>query len=221
MKHSLARGLSALIVTLIAAMSLAFWADSASAHSALVSAAPAADATVTTPLTEVRLIFNEEPNSRVPNNTAIQVTGPNGDRVDSGEFEFDPTQKSISVSLSPTMNGLHKVVWQVVSVDGHAISGTYSFTYAAVPAPAATSTASPAPLVPTVPEVSSASDDTNNGNIPLAIALVVGITLIPIAGATILIIAWRRQRQRSGATAAAEGSPPTDDPSHHTSPDEE
>lgn len=190
--------------------------DGADAHSALVSASPAANSIVTTAITNVTLVFNEEPNSSFPASTAIQVTEPGGKRIDTTKIEFDPTQKSVSVAVSPATNGIDQVVWQVLSVDGHSISGTYSFTYAAIPTPSASSTTQLIPPATTVPEPAHADGQSNESNLPLVVGLVTSMIVIMLAGAVTLLITWRRRRPRNALSQV----PPSIDPSANDNPKE-
>lgn len=97
-------------------------APSASAHDRLLRSTPADGATVSAPDT-VGLTFNAE---IVPAGSRIQVTGPDGQQVTSGEVSIDGVSATQAVDISAP--GRYAVTWRVTSSDGHPISGNFAFT---------------------------------------------------------------------------------------------
>lgn len=96
-------------------------ASPASAHAALVSTDPADGSTVRTAPTTVTLTFNE-----VVGQSAVVVTAPDGSRVSGKASSLDRT---VSVDLEGAgQRGRYRVVYRVVSADGHPVSGSLGFT---------------------------------------------------------------------------------------------
>ena len=104
---------------------LSFGAPGASAHSALVSSVPSADATVVDFPMEVVLNFNEElmiVGNQNPNK--VEVFDDQGALVSGGTVVKGA---SIAAPVGITGNGLFSVKYRVVSNDGHVVEGSYSF----------------------------------------------------------------------------------------------
>ncbi|WP_291046731.1 copper resistance CopC family protein [Herbiconiux sp.] len=119
-------------------------AGSASAHDYLVSTSPAADSTVTEPLTQVVLGFNEPPLTDFASAIAIEVRDAAGANIVTDPVSI--VDSTLTVSVAPTAQGAYTVLWQTVSSDGHPVSGEYGFTYAGpVAAPAPTTAPATAP----------------------------------------------------------------------------
>jgi methionine-rich copper-binding protein CopC len=95
------------------------------AHSALTATTPAASATVTEPLDEVTLTFNEHPHQRF---SVVVVRGPGGvSYSDGGVRVVDAT---VHQAVHPLKSGRYTVGWRVVSADDHPVQGEFSFTVA-------------------------------------------------------------------------------------------
>jgi copper resistance protein C len=111
---------------LTAALVLAL-AGTAAAHSLLLESVPAADATLTTPPRELMLRFNnriEKSLSRVRLRDAGGADHPLVLTVDAA-----PADRLIA-SLPALAPGRWRVEWQVLSTDGHVVSGRFEFTLA-------------------------------------------------------------------------------------------
>lgn len=191
-------------------------AGSASAHDSLVASDPASGSTVTLDPGTVSLTFNEPllALGGETNGFAIVVTAPDGRFQESGCITVADTVASTTVALGAA--GTYTVVWQVVSSDGHATSGTYTFTYSpaadalinpgmdaapacgepwagalvtAVGTPAPIAVATPAATIGTaVPVVPT---EGNTPNVPLIAAISIGSVLALVAG---LVVILRRIR---------------------------
>ena len=75
---------------------------------------------------EVSLWFSERLEAAF---SSVEVVDAAGKRVDKGDQRIsDDDPKRLTISLMPLGPGVYKVVWQVLSVDAHRISGEYSFT---------------------------------------------------------------------------------------------
>lgn len=99
---------------------------SAFAHAYVVSSDPAANVILDTSPAEFVIDFNEPLEEGFHE---IAIIGPNGDNVADGKAEIDPNKPSrLSVAMQPDLpEGLYTAKWNVVSGDGHAISGTIPF----------------------------------------------------------------------------------------------
>jgi methionine-rich copper-binding protein CopC len=100
----------------------------AEAHAALQRAEPRAGSTVRTAPARVRLWFTER---LEPAFSSVRVVNESGQRVDKEDGEVDPAApKQLRVSLSPLPPGTYKVIWRVLSVDGHVTEGSFTFRVA-------------------------------------------------------------------------------------------
>jgi MYXO-CTERM domain-containing protein len=118
----------------------------ASAHDGLTSSTPAAGATVAT-ADAVALAFSDVVLSLGQDqpSTAVQVSR-GGRYYETACPAIAGRNVSTPVALGPA--GQYRVVWQVVSADGHPSSGSYTFTYApAAGTAAASGSAKPAFVV--------------------------------------------------------------------------
>lgn len=96
------------------------------AHAYVVASNPAANETLDTSPEMIVIDFNEPIEAGFHK---LEVIGPNGDDVTEGEAAIDPQKPSrLTVSLQSDLpEGLYTAKWNVVSGDGHAISGTIPF----------------------------------------------------------------------------------------------
>src|SRR5258707_2660989 len=100
---------------IIAGGATAIYAVVAHSHAFLDHARPAVGSAVGEPPTLVQLWFTER---LEPAFSTIRVQTPSGERVDRGETEVGPDDRTqLSVALKPLLPGRYKVVWRVVSVD--------------------------------------------------------------------------------------------------------
>lgn len=164
------------------------------AHSVLVSSNPADGATVKAVPTQVTLTFNEDIDPKL---LQVVLTGPDAKPVGG-----TPTATGATVTTPVTRqagNGTYKVVFRVVSADGHPISDALSFVVAA-PAATPTSTspttstpaATPATTTPTTSTTSASDERTKSsaGWVTPVVTIVVALGLLA-AGAAAL----RRRRR--------------------------
>jgi methionine-rich copper-binding protein CopC len=201
----------ALAGTLLAAFLILFAPLSASAHDALISSSPEADATVDTLPAEITLTFSAELIAG-EGATEVVVTDASGASVIDG-----PATTEGAVVTQPLLTeaaaGSYHVVWKVVSSDGHPTSGEYFFTVSngspatAAPSPEPTATATPAAPTTEPTETSSpaaTSDDSSASNGGIWVLVIVGALVILAAVITTVVLARRGRRN----------APPTDsDPS--------
>jgi methionine-rich copper-binding protein CopC len=190
----------------------------ASAHDYLVQTSPARGATQTDPLNQVKLTFNDRVLDLGGDGSSaiLRVTDASGKHFETG----CPTILDATVSAPTALGaaGAYTVDWQVVSADGHTVSGSYGFTYhpaagtAAAPGsstPGCTNTksdsgaAAPAPTsgVSTAVPTKAASGD----NLGLVIGIAIGIVTLALIGVVILLLTRRRpsatEDSRSGTPA--------------------
>jgi copper transport protein len=104
----------------------------ASAHAELVTSEPAADAVLARPPERVRLSFSEPIE---PDFFTLEVYAANQTRVDRNDARVPPDNvASLEVTLSDLRPGAYTVVWRVLSIDGHVVRGTFSFSVGTLPA---------------------------------------------------------------------------------------
>ena len=102
-------------------------AGPATAHSLLLESVPAAGATLTAPPTQLTLRFNnriEKALSRVRLLDARGAAHPLAVAVDGG-----PPDR-LTAAVPPLEPGPWRVEWQVLSADGHVVSGRFQFRLA-------------------------------------------------------------------------------------------
>jgi methionine-rich copper-binding protein CopC len=129
-----------------------------SGHAEVETASPPVGGNVTALPASMVLTFTEEVR---PGAVSVQVTGPDGSRVDAGDAAVDltdPERITVRVSLFAGGPGEYLVHWETISnADGDSASGDYTFTVNAREA------ASPSVSVTT-------PDATESGPVPTATA---------------------------------------------------
>lgn len=103
---------------------LAGGAGPAGAHATLVGTVPAADGELDAVPDAVELQF-DEPVETVDD--AVQVYGPDGDRVDLGTVESDDGGATLRAPIEADAQGTYTVAWRVTSEDSHTLSGSFVF----------------------------------------------------------------------------------------------
>ena len=158
------------------------------AHNALAEATPAAGAAVPAGPPKVSLRFLQRLN---PEFTTIVVSDDAKRRVPTSEPVIDGATGTVTFDEAPA-NGGYTVGYRVVSVDGHAVQGSYRFTVADPAKPAAVPTAAASSAVPAAVTASSTSGAIGG---PTLIGLAgVGVVLAGFAGTRWL--RWRREHRR-------------------------
>lgn len=133
-----------LMLSLAAAASLASAPAVTLAHAELVSSSPAAGAQLDDPPREVTLTFDGE---LLPDGSGLVVTRAGAGEVGAGSLDLDVADRNvIAGEVTITEQGVYVVAWMAASVDGHAVSGEFSFRYGAPEG--APDTALPAPERP-------------------------------------------------------------------------
>ena len=166
-----ARGIAALSIAIVSGLGLAMPAQ---AHSVLISMRPADGSLVMTAPTQVVLTFDENVQSL---GDAISVIDPTGKPVNSGTPQL--LNNTLTELLDPiTVPGHYRVLYRVVSADGHPVTNELGFNYLSATGP----TGAPTPV-------------DSGGSSWLSTALVtLGIVVAAVAG----FIFMRRRSADSG-----------------------
>ena len=94
----------------------------AQAHAFLDHASPLVGSTVPPPRTNSRLSFTQ---NLEPAFSTVQVTGPNGARVDQGKPQI--SGNTMRVGIKAAGSGTYHVHWHALSVDTHKTQGSFTF----------------------------------------------------------------------------------------------
>jgi copper resistance protein C len=150
----------------------------ARAHNQLMEAAPAEGATVTAAPREVSLRFLQKLN---PEFTTIVISDAAQQRVPTAAEPLVTGATGVVTLGGALANGRYTVAYRVVSVDGHAVKGSYRFTVADPNRPTAT-TPVPVPTSEAAPPPPAAAPSTSSGGLsgPLWIGSATGVVLIGI-----------------------------------------
>ncbi|QNE37773.1 copper resistance protein CopC [Leifsonia shinshuensis] len=190
---------------LLAAVALALTPTvAASAHDYLVQTSPASGATQTEQLDQVKLTFNDRVLDLGGDGSSaiLRVTDASGKHFETGCPTILDTTVSAPTALGAA--GAYTVDWQVVSADGHTVSGSYGFTYkppagtAAVPgttAPGCTSSKATPGAAPAPSSTASTAVPTkasSDGNLGLVIGIAIGIVALALIGVVILLLTRRK-----------------------------
>ena len=109
---------------LLLSVSLAL-AATAAAHAVLDRADPRPGSRVRTSPARVSVWFTER---LEPAYSRVRVQNAKGARADAGDSQVDAADaRQLRVSLPPLPAGTYKVLWRVLSVDGHITEGEYTF----------------------------------------------------------------------------------------------
>ncbi len=115
---------------LIAAAAVLLSPVAALAHPKIVSASPAADATVAAP-TKVEIRFSEKLLPKLSGGT-LMMTGmggkPHAPMPVGGVTSVAAGDTLVLTSAKPLIAGSYKVDWHIVSADTHRVTGDYAFT---------------------------------------------------------------------------------------------
>lgn len=205
----------ALLAALLAATFLAIGPLSASAHDELVSAAPAADATVETLPAQLVLNFSGDVLD-AEGATMIQVTDPSGAPVTDGAPAVDGTTVTQPLAEGGPAGAYH-VAWKVVSADGHPIAGEYAFavttgapvttpTPSAAPTPEQTATqGTPAPTATVTTTPAPASDSAS----PVWLWVLLIVAVLVVAGIAVWIGLRRTPTDPAGAASSDDAAAAT------------
>jgi methionine-rich copper-binding protein CopC len=116
----------ALVVVAASAALALLPAAPASAHNYVVATTPAEGSTITEQPGAVSLTTNDDLLD-FGENTVLQVVGPDGRHYETGCAVVDGATAEVEAELGEA--GAYTVAWQVVSTDGHPISGEFGFDW--------------------------------------------------------------------------------------------
>lgn len=196
---------------------LTWSAGPASAHNSIVGSAPAAGSVVTEQPGQISVTTNDDlldlggSGSR----TAMQISGPGADTPlyygDGCVTVFGPTVETEAQLGQP---GEYTVVWQVVSTDGHSVSGTFTFTWQpatgqvlAKGSPTAPTCGREAPQ-PGQPSSSSAGPAAGSDALLGDALWIGGATLAALLAVAVTLLVVTRRRPGSPATGDTPGDAP-------------
>jgi copper resistance protein C len=105
-------------------LSLVLVSAPAAAHSLLLESSPAVNATVASAPGELRLRFNNRIEKRLSRLRLVN------DRGEARDLPVVPDGASdwLTAPLASVTPGRYRVEWQVLSTDGHVVSGRFTFT---------------------------------------------------------------------------------------------
>src|SRR5258708_3551333 len=95
------------------------------AHAMLLSSDPKAGSELTRSPQQVRLVFSEAIDASV---SGIRLVPPRNAPLDLAVIADPRDAKALVAPLAPLAVGMYRVVWRTVSVDGHAVNGSFGFT---------------------------------------------------------------------------------------------
>jgi copper transport protein len=157
---------------------VAYGAGYALLHATLLRSVPAANSHLARPPETIRLVFSEQV---VPELSQISLTSPDG-KATVLKVANDPHDVHVLVGRVGEMaSGRYKVVWRVLSADGHAVSGSFVFATdsgtAAKPGLTASSTAQASDNSATRDTLTVPSATTDSTSIPVVASILRGIGL--------------------------------------------
>ena len=97
-------------------------------HARLLRSTPAADARLTVAPQAVLLVFSEPVVAEL---SQITVTKPDGRVLDLRPVADPQGAHTLTAPLTALSSGIHRVVWRIVSADGHPVAGSFSFSLVA------------------------------------------------------------------------------------------
>ncbi len=111
-----------LIYFVVSIFVVALATPAARAHAFLDQATPAAGSTVAAAPHELSLSFTQ---NLEPSFSTVEVTGPNGARVDQGKPQI--SGNTMRIGLKASGPGAYHVHWHALSVDTHTTQGSFTF----------------------------------------------------------------------------------------------
>lgn len=165
-------------------------AGPASAHNYPVGSTPTEGATVTEQPGTISLTTNDNLLS-FGNGSAIEVSGPASDPKFYGDGCSRIVDATIETDAQLGQAGTYTVTWQVVSTDGHPVSGEYQFEWAPADGVELAAGSASEPTCPTATAEAPASatdgSDGSTTDAPAASASSLG-DLLWIAGALVVVV---------------------------------
>lgn len=183
------------VATLTIALSLValWWAPSAYAHDVLVDNMPADGAVLDEAPDEIVLTYNNAILDIGEGATVVNLLDAAGNEVETRT----PTvqNRNVITRVDDLPDGAYRVVWRVVSSDGHPIQGT--FTFAVGPDGQAELDALEAATDAAVDESEAPAeqvDDPAEGGASLPVIIGISVVVVGLAAAAITVLMRRRTR---------------------------
>lgn len=177
-------------------------AGPASAHNQVVSSTPSSGQTLTELPSEFRIVTNEAllDLGGQGRGFAFEIRDAAGRFYENGCVTIADATMTTPAALGAP--GAYTVIYQLVSADGHTVSGEIPFTWAPSGAVTASKGAASPPSCPgstekaQAPSSGTGSDGTRNSTVPLGDVLWIGGVLLAVALAVVitLVVTTRRRR---------------------------
>ena len=151
--HRARRLAAALAAATLAGVALFLGAAPAAAHTSLIGSTPADDSTVTNPVTEVVLEFDQAVQTEF-----AQVAVLGADQTPYWSAYPVVVGRTVTQAVESLPDGRYEVSYRVISSDGHPVSGSISFTVTGQAAPPPVETPTAQPTTAAVPEPTPAVD---------------------------------------------------------------
>ena len=188
-------------------------AGPASAHNQIVSSTPSPNETLTTLPTKFAINTNEGllDIGGTGRGFAFEIQDANGRFYEDGCVSIVDDNMFTTARLGSP--GKYTIIFQIVSADGHAVSGTIPFTWAPTgSAPVTTGVASPPGCnggpAPGKPHTDATSTQTTRtATVPLADILWIGGIIVAVALAVIVTLAVLTRRRREDDAEGGGGGP--------------
>ena len=223
------------LTSLLAVAALGLTAAPAQAHNTLVSSTPSADSVVTEQPGVFAVTTNDAILEAGGSSNAIQVRGPGAEQLYYGDGCMTVQGATLTTPVQLGEAGEYTVIWQVVSADGHPISGEYTFTWqpaegqelaaglATVPvcgetgAPVESGSPTPEPRFTTQADESASPSgplESENTSETSNDALWIGAALAILAAAVVVvvIVVRRKKAPAPGAADVDDSEPGSDGP---------
>ncbi|MFE7632306.1 copper resistance protein CopC [Kocuria sp. NPDC057446] len=161
----------------------------ASAHDELTAVSPEPGSVLSTAPEELELTFSGE---IMDIGHQVQVTDSEGRSVTEGPLEPEGNRVVQPLAEGGAEDETYRVVWRVVSGDGHPIEGTFSYDVGSGAEPSAEPT--PAEGEDTVASAQDTADRASSGDVPLwLVAVVGGAVALAVLGLVSLVSNRRRK----------------------------
>lgn len=162
----------------------------AAAHDELLSTTPQEGAVLETAPEQIELTFS---GAIMDIGNEVRVTDSTGQSVAAGEPELDGTRVIQPVTDPAAEDETYRVVWRVVSSDGHPIDGTFSYEVGDGADTITTPGAGEAPAAPDNAEAQNTDAENSSAGIPM---WAVGIAGAAMALAVVGLAAWIARRRQ-------------------------
>ncbi|MFW3384686.1 UNVERIFIED_CONTAM: copper resistance protein CopC [Kocuria sp. CPCC 205274] len=160
----------------------------AAAHDELTAVTPEPDSVLTTAPEELELTFSGE---IMDIGHQILVTDSEGRSVTDGPLEPEGNTVVQPLTAAGAEDETYRVVWRVVSGDGHPIEGTFSYDVGAGGEPSADPSAA---VEDAAASAQDAADRASSGDVPLWLVAVAGAAVaLAVLGAVSLVSSRRRK----------------------------